>query len=221
VATSDQRKDGKSRIARRRAAAKAEASEYYVARRASFLQAAAGVFKLKGVASTSIDDIARVAGVDRATLYYYVRSKEELYQDVIVDAVKTNIEMAERIADGDESAESKLRALIAGVMHSYAEHYPQMFVFMREDTSSLPTPAYAELDMVDMKRRFDRAMISIIRGGVESGTFRSDISPRLAAYGIIGMLNWTHRWFDPDGPLDADDVAKAFASLAVDGLKND
>jgi AcrR family transcriptional regulator len=220
VTANDQTEKGESRIARRRAAAKVDASEQYLARRRALIQAAADVFKSKGVASTSIDDIARVAGVDRATLYYYVASKDELFRDVIVDALKSNVDLAERISETDDPPEEKLRALITAVMHSYAEHYPHMFVFLGEDTATLPRAEHAKVDIAELKRRFHRALISIIRDGVDSGIFRPDISPRLAAYGVIGMLNWTHRWFDPDGPLDADDVARAFACLSVDGLKN-
>jgi hypothetical protein len=33
------------------------------------------------------------------------------------------------------------------------------------------------------------------------------------------MLNWVHRWFTPDGPVDADDIAAAFSTLSVEGLR--
>src|SRR6266540_3565796 len=95
-----------------------------IARRAEIVRAAATVFRAKGVAATSIDDVARAAGADRATLYYYVGSKNELFQEVVLSAVVGNIELAERIAAGDDSPTAKLEALILGVMASYAEFYP-------------------------------------------------------------------------------------------------
>jgi AcrR family transcriptional regulator len=208
-----------SGIAKRRAAAKAEASEHYTARRRDILEAAAAVFRAKGLASTSIDDIAKAAGVDRATLYYYVGSKDELFRDVVIEAVVNNIQLAEKIAGSEDPPEEKLQAVIAGVMGSYAQFYPHIFVFLREDAQSMSLPADKEVDIVDLSRRFDRALMAIVREGVDAGTFRSDVSPKLAAYGIIGMLNWTHRWFDPDGLVDASDVARAFATMAIEGLR--
>jgi AcrR family transcriptional regulator len=212
--------NGESRIAQRRAAAKADAGERYVARRRTLVQAAASVFGAKGIANTSIDDIARAAGLDRATLYYYYPNKDELFRDVVIEAVESNVVLAERIAASSDTASEKLRAFIAGLLGSYAQFYPHFFAFLREDPATLPPIVVngSETSVRDLYRRFDRALIDIIRSGVESGDFRSDVPLKLAAYGILGMLNWTYRWFDPAGPVDVDDVAAAFATLAVEGL---
>src|ERR1700754_4110828 len=108
-----------SGIARRRAAAKAEGSEHYLTRRRELIKAAAVVFQTQGFAGTSIDHVAQAAGVDRATLYYYVGSKKELFEEVVLEALVSNIEMAERIRDGEGSPPEKLSALIKGLMTAY------------------------------------------------------------------------------------------------------
>jgi AcrR family transcriptional regulator len=210
-------KTSASGIAKRRAAARKDASRHYQARRREILQAAATVFRTQGVASTSVDDIARAAGVDRSSVYYYVGGKDELFGEVVAGAVVNNVQLAESILSRDVPPEEKLHTLITDVMASYAEFYPEIYVFLREDPETLS--AEVGLDIPELQRRFDRALTSIIREGVDTGAFRSDIPPRLGAYGIIGMLNWTHRWFHPDGPLDASDVARAFATLAVEGMR--
>jgi AcrR family transcriptional regulator len=210
-------KNSGSRIARRRAAAKQGESRHYQARRREILDAAAKVFRTQGVAGTSIDDIAKVAGVDRASLYYYVGGKNELFGEVVAEAVTNNVKLAESIAKSDTPPEEKLRTLIGDLMASYAQFYPEIYVFLREDPETMSTQA--GLDVPDLQRRFDRALTSIVREGMDAGVFRTDIPPRLVAYGIIGMLNWTYRWFHPDGPVDASDVARAFALLAVDGVR--
>ena len=212
-------KRGKSGIAKRRAAAKTDASEHYLERRRGVVLAAAAVFKEKSLAGTSIDDIAQAAGLDRATLYYYFESKEELFREVVIDAVISNIKLGEEVAKSDDPPNVKLTSLISGVMGSYAEFYPHLFVFLREDPTMMSSRGNPDIDIIELSRRFDHALIEIIRVGIDDGVFRDDISPRLAAYGIVGMLNWSHRWFDPNGPVDTDEVARAFASLAVDGLK--
>jgi len=202
-----------SGIGRRRAAAKAEGSEHYVARRQHLIRTAASVFKAKGLAGTSIDDVAKATGIDRASLYYYVGSKKELFAAVVQDAVVANIEMAERIQASSEPADEKLSQLIRALLDSYATFYPHIYVFVQEDVSRM------DVDIVDLQRRFDRALIGILEEGVKTGVFRADLSPRVAAYGIIGMANWTHRWFDPDGPLSAGEISDTFVKLATDGLR--
>jgi AcrR family transcriptional regulator len=208
-----------SGIGKRRAAAKVEASEQYLARRQHLIKAAATVFRDKGLAATSVDDIARAIGIDRASLYYYVGSKKELFEEVVLEVVVANVEMAERIRDGDGPAKEKLDQLVREVLVSYAKHYPHIYVYLQEDESQLSSSVPRDgVDVLDLRRRFDRAVIAIIDEGVERGEFRSDLSSRVVAYGLVGMINWTHRWFDPHGPVGADDLGRSFAALALEGL---
>ena len=93
-----------SQIGRRRAAAAAEGSELYLHRRKEILAAAAQVFKRKGYRGTALSDVAGEIDIDRATLYYYVKSKEDLFADVVGAAVEENTLAAERIRDSDSSA---------------------------------------------------------------------------------------------------------------------
>jgi TetR/AcrR family transcriptional regulator, cholesterol catabolism regulator len=203
-----------SRTARRRAAAKVDATDKYLARRGEIVQAATDLFREKGVAGVSIDDIARAAGVDRSAVYYYFGNKEELFREIVIDSLIDVMELADHIDESPEPPEQKLELLIRRLMTSYAHRYPQMSVYLREDVQTLP-----ELNLPKLQVRFEQAVTSIIREGVDEGIFRSDIQPRVASYAIQGMLAWTHRWFDPDGLLSADDVAKQFATFAIAGLR--
>ena len=212
--TQPEKAQGSSAIARRRAAAKEDASESYLERRRHILDAATQVFRSKGIASSSIDDVARAAGVDRASLYYYFASKEELFQEVVIDAVVDVMDLAEHIDESRDPPSEKLHTLIVKLVTSFAHRYPQIYVYLQEDVQAMP-----ELNLPEMQRRFEAVVTKIIREGIEAGEFRSDIPPRLASYAIQGMLAWTHRWFDPDGLVDPEDIAQAFTKLAVDGLR--
>jgi AcrR family transcriptional regulator len=210
-----------SGYSRRRAAAKAKAnkSEHYIERRRELVDAAAAVFQEKGFSGTSIDDIAQAAGIDRASVYYYAGGKQELFDEVVLGAFGANIEMAEAIRDSDSPAAEKLSKLIESLLVSYARHYPYLFVFLQENVGRLqPGKRRQGVDHVDMYRRFERALEDIVQEGIDGGVFRADISARLATYAILGMINWSHRWFDPNGPIDAIAVGRAFARVACEGL---
>ncbi len=79
-----------SRIARRRSTALSEGGPDYAAKRAELVRVATAVFRLRGYAATSLNEIAHAFGTDRASLYYYVASKEELFQECVADAVAQN-----------------------------------------------------------------------------------------------------------------------------------
>lgn len=208
-----------SGYSRRRAAAKANKSEHYVERRRALVDAAATVFQEKGFSGASIDDIAIAAGLDRASIYYYAGGKQELFDEIVLDAFGANIEMAEAIRDTDRPPVEKLSKLVESLLVSYAEHYPYLYVFLQENVRRLqPSNRKKGVNHVDMYRRFERALETIVQEGIDGGDFRADISARLATYGILGMINWSHRWFDPNGPIDAAEVGRAFARMACDGL---
>jgi hypothetical protein len=53
---------------------------------------------------------------------------------------------------------------------------------------------------------------------VSRGEFRDDLEPRLVMLGIVGMMNWSHRWYSPTGRLSLFTIAKQFEELVLDGL---
>ena len=126
-----------SGIGRRRAAARDEGGEEYRQRRAEIVRAAAGIFKEHGFRATKLGDVAEALNMDRASLYYYVGGKEELFHEVVGGAVAANADAAEAIRQGPGTAPEKLRALVTGLMVSYAESYPFLYVYIQENLSTV------------------------------------------------------------------------------------
>lgn len=212
-----------SGIGRRRAAALAEGSTAYTERRAEIMRTAARIFREKGYNATSVADIAEVLGTDRASLYYYVGSKQELFHEIVRDAAEANATRSEAIRDGADPAPDKIAALITALMASYAEHYPYLFVYIQEDLSKVADgrTRWAR-QMHAINKRFDDAVVEIVQSGLDTGTLRSDASARTIANGIIGMLNWTHRWYHRGGSgPGADEIGRAFADMVLNGLRAD
>ena len=67
-------------------------------------------------------------------------------------------------------------------------------------------------------KEYERCWQQIIREGVESGEFRRDLDIQVASYGLLGMLNWLYKWYDPQGRLGVQQVAEQFTALALAGL---
>jgi AcrR family transcriptional regulator len=209
-----------SQISRRRAAAKQDSSNRYTERRASLIDAAARIFSQKGFRAAGLDEIAAAAGLDRASLYYYVSSKRELFYEVVHDAVEANVIKAESIRDSAAEPPDKLRELIVELMTSYAAHYPYLYVFIQEDIDKVATVrSKAGRKLNELIHRFDATVATVIEQGTEAGAFRSDIPARISAFGLIGMINWTHRWFTPKGSMSGREVGEAFATLMGDALR--
>jgi hypothetical protein len=57
-----------------------------------------------------------------------------------------------------------------------------------------------------------------VRDGVESGVFVTPLPPKMFAKIVVGMLNWTSRWFVPGGAMGADDIADGMADTVLRGI---
>lgn len=211
-----------SNIGKRRAAAKAKNidKDAYRRRRQEIAEAAARVFNRKGFRGTSISAVADELQIDRASIYYYISSKEELFDEVIREASLENVANAQRIQASDAPPVEKLNTLMRELMVSYAATYPLLYIYIREDLSHVSDKrsAWAK-QMKKINRQYDDAVTSIIEEGYADGSFR-DVGPaRVVAFGVIGMLNWTNRWFQPEtSKLPADQIGNMFAELVTAGL---
>ena len=73
--------------------------------------------------------------------------------------------------------------------------------------------------MRSVNRRYDNAIIGIVQEGIDNGTIRPLTSARVIAFGIIGMVGWTNRWYVPDrSPESAETIGKAYAEMVLQGL---
>lgn len=209
-----------SRISQRRQAALAEGSEDYTSKRAELIRIAADVFRVKGYDGATLNDIAERFGTDRASLYYYIGSKEELLREATRGILDGNVAEADRILKlTDVGPRRKLELLIHRLVTSYELHYPYMSVWVGEHMQrvSSESAAWAK-QMQRQTRRFERAVLTLLEEGREQGLFRDDLPPRLQVNALFGMLNWTHRWYAPGQKFSADEIADAFSAIFFDGV---
>jgi AcrR family transcriptional regulator len=214
-----------SQIAKRRAAAAGQASganSTYHRRQEQILLAAGRVFHRLGFQATSLSDIAAEAGLDRASLYYYYGSKEELFHDVARRAVVSVIEAADAVASSEVLTPiDKLSQVIEMLMTSFESNYPQFYVFVQEDVSKMPHAAN-ESEWADTvhgwNARYFNLVRSVISDGMESGQFCAVLPAGVIAHLVIGMLNYTSTWFTPDGILSAREIAQGMVDLLYGGL---
>ena len=208
-----------SKISARRQTARKLAAVDYSKRRATVLTAAAAVFKELGYGAATVDDVARRAAMDRASVYYYFHGKEDLFREMVGGATTENVEMAEHIAKSDRDTEDKLRVLIHGLFDSYERHFPYLYVYVQEDMSRLLQDKSAWSKKIRaLNHRFDVAVVGIIQEGLDRGRFKSKGDAKLLAAGVVGMCNWSHRWFEPNRKYRAAEIADAFADMVIDGL---
>jgi AcrR family transcriptional regulator len=209
----------KSGISRRRAAALSDGGAEYAAKRNELIRVAANLFKDRGYRSTSLNDVAQVAGLDRATVYYYVGSKEELFREAVQGLLDDNVTRAEQLVRAKLPAREKLEKIIELLVFSYDKNYPYAQVYIQQDMQKVADASTSWAKEMSLQtHRFEKAVLSIIQEGVKSGAFRADVPVDLIANTVFGVVNWTHRWYKPGGKHTPQAVADAFCKLVLAGL---
>lgn len=212
-----------SELSRKRQRASIEPSRLYLRRRKALIKAAAEVFRDKGLADTSLHDISESIGVERASLYYYFGSKEQLFRAVILESTEEVVAVAQRIGTGPGTARARLAAVITHIVSSFNHHYPSLHIFVQEDMRRVRNrnDPHADAEVRRLAELADTYMATLedlIREGVDSGAFRQLGDPRLTALVIQGSLNWMHRWFRPGDQCDTAEQANVFVAILLDGL---
>jgi AcrR family transcriptional regulator len=209
-----------SNISKRRSSALKEGSEEYLAKRAELLAIAASQFKQRGFKASTLAEIGHKAGLDRATVYYYFGSKEELFRECLRTSVDANLRTCVAIfEDHSLTARERLHAVVVQLMRAYDANYPNMYVYIQEDMDTIANEKsiWAQ-EIKENTKLFERIVISLIAQAIDDGDLRGDIPPLLAANAIFGMLNWTHRWYQPGGKHPAEQVSEAFFTIFSQGM---
>lgn len=209
-----------SAIGERRSAANKEPRASYQNRREEISRAAVTVFHRLGYNAASVSAVAAEMGVDRASLYYYFSSKEQMFDEIVRSVLEENSALAARIAASGISPVRKMREIVTSLMISYSDNYPLLFVYIREDLAHVSDKRSAwSKEMRSLNRSIEQAFIDIIEQGYADGSFRRIGSARTVTYGILGMLNWSHRWFKPERSESAHQIGTTFAEMVLNGLE--
>ena len=177
------------------------------------VRAAAGAFGEVGYRTATLEAIAERAGLSKVTLYRYVSSKEELLSLVVERTIATFRQGLRAIVEERHPADETLRRIVRFQVRLLAENLAFLTVFFAEE-SGLPAPMAAAAARA--KREYDRTIERVVREGIESGRLRP-LPPMLVVFGVLGMCNWLHKWYRPQGPLSPAQIADVFVDLLERG----
>ena len=187
----------------------------YLARRLEILRAAGREFRTRGFAETGMREIAAAADLSPANLYNYFRGKHEILffcQDNALDRLIANLEKTRRTRT--QSASEKLRAIIRFHLHCVLDEVEGSAAHLLINS----IPANLQKRLLTKRDLYEQGVRHLIAAGIRSGRFLST-DPALATRAILGTLNSTIPWFNPQGPLTTDELAENFATYLIRGLQ--
>lgn len=180
------------------------------------IAAAVDLWRQKGYAATSVEEVVHAAGYSKGTFYYYVESKAELLYLIHDRFITREIQEAEAILAAGGTAEEQLRQLVLSLVRSIHDYLPLVTVFF-DELRHLEEPY---LSRIKAKRDYyESIFVGVIREGMRRGELRSDLEPRIVALAVFGMCNWLYRWYRPDGRLGPEEIAQHFLEVILHGIR--
>jgi AcrR family transcriptional regulator len=175
------------------------------ARPGELTAAALELFVEKGFAATRLDDVARLAGVSKGTLYLYFGSKEELFKAVVREGIVAKLGEGEELIDSFQGTSADL---LREMLHRWwlelgATRLAGLTKLMMAEAGNFPELARFYHDEVIQRAN---AMLSCaMKRGIESGEFREinlDYAARICCAPLVMLLLWRHSF----GPCAAEDI---------------
>jgi AcrR family transcriptional regulator len=177
------------------------------------LEAATDEFAERGFDRATIGGIADRVGIFKASVYHYVKSKEELLFAVVEQPAKELLEYMSALVASEATASEKLRSFFRRQVGIFSEHYPAAFVYLGLIGRESQPEAFRERDA-----EYIALLVAILDEGVDNGEFELAVAPKTAALALAGALGWMQHWFVPRSPAETDELADALYALAVGGL---
>ena len=183
-------------------------------RSAEILEAAAKVFAERGYHGATTQDIADVLGIRQASLYYYFPSKEVALEVVCARSAEGFLTTAQAIAAGPGTPTERLSALIRSHISPILERGDYIKVFLNQ-RKFLPSPSRKRVAVVS--RGIEETFERVIREGIRSGDFRSDIDPRLAMLTVLDSANGVSSWYRKEG-FSLEKIAAQVVAMILKGV---
>ena len=191
-------------------------TEQPVSRRDELLDLAATMFAQRGLRATTVRDIADSAGILSGSLYHHFKSKEQMVEEVLRDFLDWLFGRYQEIVDTEPNPLERLKGLFMTSFEAIEDRHAQVVIYQDEAKrlSSLP-----QFDFVEARNQEQRKLwIDLLNEGVEQGCFRPDIDVDVV-YRFIRDTTWVSvRWYQPGGPLTAEEVGRQYLSIVLGGV---
>jgi AcrR family transcriptional regulator len=182
----------------------------------SLLAVAVEVFNERGYDGTSMEDLARAAGISKSSIYHHVRGKEELLNRAVGRALDGLFGILDQPEARNGPAVRQLEYVIRRTAVVLMDELPYVTLLLRV-RGNTTTERWA----MERRREFDQRVAELLKAAVAEGDLRVDVEVRLATRLLFGMINSIVEWYRPaaKGALDPEQVADAVLRLAFDGLR--
>jgi AcrR family transcriptional regulator len=179
------------------------------------LQSAANIFFAKGYHATSIEDVARDVGMLKGSLYYYIKSKDDLLFRLLLAGIEDSDAFIARQIDPESDPVEQLERAIRAQIDYIIQNRVQFGLFLHEFDS---LSGKRQHKLISVMSRYNSRFVELVRRAQEQGKLING-EPWIIVNGVLGMCNWLYRWYDPDQVSDSEQIKSVFVRLVFEGIR--
>lgn len=184
-------------------------------KREIIIEEAAKIFKTKGFAASSMRELAEQVGVEAASLYNHIRSKDEILEEICFKVAHSYMSTILEISDLEISSTEKIKRIISAHILLVMTH-PNDVAVANVDWKNLSETKknlYKEI-----RKGYEQRIATVIKKGIESGEFK-EVNVSVALFTLLSAIRWVEQWYKPNRSISAEELEKDMITLLINGLK--
>jgi TetR/AcrR family transcriptional regulator, cholesterol catabolism regulator len=196
------------------------ARETLVDSRQEILRTAARLFQQRGYDATSMNDVAAALRLSKGGLYHHFQSKDEILFEIMDHAMEITQERVLNPVRSIADPEERLRALIRLHIEVVLSPRDREITVMLHENHPLPPSLRKRINArkKDYVHFLESLMAEVQNKARQSRSAKAKVSPRAAAFALLGMINWIYQWYKPEGNLQAQNLIPQFTDLIFGGI---
>ncbi len=182
--------------------------------RENVLAAAIQLFAEFGYHAAPLRDIARIAGIQAASIYYHYANKEALLVEIMETHMHQLNANLERILREQKDPHKRLYEAIANHIHLHTRYKSEFFII---DTEIRALEGNNRTHILSLRDHYEALLQDLLQDGMEQGVFRSS-DVKVLSYAIIAMCTEVSTWFRPNGRLSVQQVIDLYSQMITQGV---
>jgi AcrR family transcriptional regulator len=182
--------------------------------REGIMAAAVKLFAEYGYHASPLRDIARLAGIQAASIYHHYPNKQSLLVEIMETYMQQLNSDLERILRTCDDPLQRLQAAVTNHIRLHTSHKAEFFII---DTEIRALEGENRAYILSLRDRYESLIQEILRDGMERGVFRiNDV--KITSFAIITMCTEVASWFHPEGRLMVQEVINIYLQIILRGL---
>lgn len=179
------------------------------------LKKAAQMFREKGFAATSMRDLAETVGIEAASLYNHIRSKNEMLESICFEVANRYTIFMDDLESGNQGTIKKIETLLRFHIKQMIENFEEVIVCDRE-WKHLDEPYLSNFH--NQRRSYRKRFAAIIEDGISKNEVKKIDAPT-AVLIMLHSVNGIESWHRSTAKISARELEDNMVLIMVDGLR--